>query len=146
MNENSTLEQAIAAIQAAIGDFVQGKPEAWKAMISRRDDASLFGGWGGWERGWEQLGPRYDWAAARFAGGEVSFEEIARYSGEDLGCTVHLERVRARLAGADEVLPVHLRVTHIYRREEDGWKLVHRHADHIARVQPTESVIASEDH
>lgn len=47
MNEQSTLKQAIKAVQAAIGEFVQGKPAAWKAMCSRRDDASLFGAWGG---------------------------------------------------------------------------------------------------
>jgi len=143
MNENRTLEQAIQTVQAAIGEFVQGKAAAWKAMCSRRDDAALFGGWGGWELGWEQLGPRYDWAAARFAGGDVTFEEIARYVSDDLACTVHLERMRARLVGVEEEVPVHLRVSHIYRREDDGWKLVHRHADQLVPIQPTESVIAS---
>ena len=77
MGNDTSLDQAILGIQAAIAEFIQGKPETWKALCSHRDDASLFGGWGGWERGWEQLGPRYDWAAARFAGGEVAFEEIA---------------------------------------------------------------------
>lgn len=143
MNEKGTLEQAIEKVQAAIGEFVQGNAEAWKAMISRRDDASLFGAWGGWERGWEQLGPRYDWAAARFAGGDVAFEEIARYVSDDLACTVHLERMLARLVGVEETVPVHLRVSHIYRREDGGWTLINRHADHLVSIQPTESAIAS---
>jgi hypothetical protein len=143
VSENGTLELAIAKVQAAIADFIQGKAEAWKAMCSHRDDASLFGGWGGWERGWEQLGPRYDWAAARFAGGEVAFEEIARYASDDLACTVHVERMRARLVGVEGTVPVNLRVTHIYRREDAGWKLVNRHADNIVSVQPTETVAAS---
>jgi len=143
MNENGTIEQAIAMVQAAIGDFVQGKTTAWKAACSHRDDASLFGAWGGWERGWEQLGPRYDWAAARFAGGEVEFEEIARYESDELACTVHVERMLARLVDVEEMVPVHLRVSHIYRREDGAWKLVNRHADQLVAIQPTASVIAS---
>lgn len=142
MSDTTDLDDAIQRMQAAIAEFIQGKPDAWKAMCSRRADASLLGGWGGYERGWEQLGPRYDWAAARFAGGEVTFEEIARYASGDLACTVHFERMRARLVGVNGTVPVDLRVTHIYRREADGWKLVNRHADNLVAIQGTESVIA----
>ena len=82
--EEDDLDQAITQMRAATVDFINGKTDAWKAMCSHREDATLFGGWGGHERGWEQLGPRYDWAAARFAGGEVTFEELARYATPDL--------------------------------------------------------------
>jgi ketosteroid isomerase-like protein len=135
------LAQAIQRMRAATVDFINGKTDAWKAMCSHRDDATLFGGWGGYERGWQQLGPRYDWAADRFAGGEVTFEEIARYASHDLAVTVHVERMRARLAGGDEVVPINLRVTHTYRREDDGWKLVNRHADALVSIQAPESVV-----
>jgi ketosteroid isomerase-like protein len=135
------LEQAIQQMRAATTDFINGKTDAWKAMCSHRDDATLFGGWGGYERGWEQLGPRYDWAAARFAGGEVTFEEIARYVTSDLACTIHFERMQARLAGGDQIVPVNLRVNHIYRREDGRWKLIHRHADALVAIQETESVV-----
>lgn len=39
--------------------------------------------------------------------------------------------------------PVRIRVAHIYRREEDEWKLVHRHGDHDER--PTLRVATEED-
>jgi hypothetical protein len=135
------LDQAIQQMRAATADFINGKTDAWKAMCSHRDDATLFGGWGGHERGWDQLSPRYDWAAARFNGGEVEFEEIARYVSTDLACTVHYERMQVRLTGGDQIVPVNLRVSHMYRLEEDGWKLINRHADNIVTITATESVI-----
>jgi hypothetical protein len=141
MNEADDLEQAIQQMRAATKEFINGDPEPWKALCSHADDATLFGGWGGHERGWAELGPRYDWAAARFAGGEMVFEELARYATADLACTIHFERMQARLTGSDETVPINLRVNHIYRREEAGWKLVHRHADALVAIQAPEAVV-----
>lgn len=139
---HGNLDQAIEGVRTAIAAFVDGDPEPYKAAYSHRDDATLFGAWGAYERGWADLGPRFDWAAARFAGGEVEFEEIARVAGaEDLAYTVHLERMRAHLVGSDEIVPVSLRVTHLYRLEAGTWKLTHRHADPIVAIATAESVV-----
>ncbi|MDQ3410661.1 MAG: nuclear transport factor 2 family protein [Chloroflexota bacterium] len=95
----------------------------------------MFGGWGDHERGWDQLGPRYDRAAARFARGEVSFEELARHVTPDLASTVHIERSWVWLTGAAQPASMTLRVTHLFRREATGWALLHRHADRLASTQ-----------
>jgi ketosteroid isomerase-like protein len=142
MADNHDLHDAIARVQAATSDFVNGQPDAWMAICSHRADATLFGGWGGHERGWEELAPRYAWAAARFAGGEVTFAELSRVVSGDLACTVHHERTQARLAGMAESVSIALRVTHLYRREETGWKLVHRHADPLVAIQHPAAVVA----
>ena len=135
------LDTAITQLRAATNAFIHGQPDPWLACCSHAPDATLFGGWGGHERGWELLAPRYSWASARYAGGEVEFVELSCIVSGDLACTVHLERMQARLAGNDAVVPIALRVTHVYRHEEDGWKLFHRHADALTEILPPEAVI-----
>lgn len=135
------LDLALERMRTATVKLINGHPAAWKALCSRQRNATLFGGWGGHERGWEQLGPRYDWASARFAGGELVVEELARHVTSDLACTIQIERMRVRLTGMDAPVAISLRVTHLYGREETGWTLLHRHADHLTAIQPTEAVV-----
>jgi ketosteroid isomerase-like protein len=49
----------------------------------------------------------------------------------DLAYTVTIERSETRVSGAESVAPMVLRVTHIFRKEDGVWKLVHRHADSL---------------
>jgi hypothetical protein len=58
-----------------------------------------------------------------------------------LGYTFEIEHFETKVAGSDELTPVSLRVTSIFRLEGDSWKLLHRHADPITTLQPGESVI-----
>jgi ketosteroid isomerase-like protein len=50
---------------------------------------------------------------------------------ENMGYTIWIEKYDAREQGSDTVRPIALRVTHIYRRENGAWKIIHRHADAI---------------
>ena len=49
----------------------------------------------------------------------------------DLGFTLGYERIKIRRPGSDEAASLNLRLVTIYRREEDGWKRVLRHADRL---------------
>ena len=134
----STFEDAVDQTRTAVAAFVNGDIGPWIRICSHADDASLCGGWGGWERGWAELEPRYAWAAARFASAEVSIEDVAKFVNGDLGYTVWIERSQARLRGIKGVSPEVLRVTHVYRNENGTWLMVHRHADPIVAIQGTE--------
>ena len=45
---------------------------------------------------------------------------------------VGFQRAMVRLDGGAEPIPFDLRVTEVFHREGDEWKLVHRHADSLA--------------
>jgi ketosteroid isomerase-like protein len=80
-------------------------------------------------------------AASSVRDGEpVSYESISEYSTGDLGYNVELERTRAKFGGTDEMTPVSLRATTIFRREDGEWRIVHRHADPITAPRPAESL------
>ncbi len=136
-------EHALTQMRTASNRFIQGDPTLWKQLCSHRDDATIMSGWGGFEKGWDEVGPRCDWAASRFAAGELEIEYLARGSSGDLAYTVMLERSHVRLAGREESAPMVLRVTHIYRREAAEWKLVHRHADPLMNVTSLAAVLQS---
>jgi SnoaL-like domain len=56
------------------------------------------------------------------------FELVATGVSGDLAYTVGYEHTTVSIDGAP-VEPYVLRVTHVYRREDGEWKIVHRHGD-----------------
>ena len=128
--------------RAALDMIAKGNPEGYKALYSRGPDITLANPFGGIARGWEQVVEQLERAASYFkGGGNATFETITQVVTNELAYTVEIERFSARVGGATELSPVAIRVTCIYRREADGWKLVHRHADPRVSRQTAESVL-----
>jgi ketosteroid isomerase-like protein len=129
----------------ALAEFVKGNSEPAKALFSRRDDVCLGNPFGPFVRGWKDVAATADRAAALYRDGEVvGFETVSTYSAGGLACSVEIERYRARIGGASEFSLVALRVTTVLRQEDDGWKIVHRHADPITTRKSAESVIQNQ--
>jgi ketosteroid isomerase-like protein len=53
---------------------------------------------------------------------------VTVHASGDLACTVGFEHGTASVDGG-EIRPMTIRVTHLYRRVDGQWRLVHRHAD-----------------
>lgn len=122
--------------------ITNGNPDVYKRLYSRRDDVTLANPFGPPARGWSQVSARLDGAAANYRDGEVvGFENIATVIAPELAYTVEIESYRARVGGGDERLPVSVRVTTVFRREDGVWRVTHRHADPITTARPAESVL-----
>ena len=93
-------------------------------------------------RGWDQLEPALERAVAQLREGElIRFERISEYAAADLAYIVEFERWRGKVGGLDRMVPMALRATTVYRREDGEWKIAHRHADPITSPRPPESII-----
>jgi ketosteroid isomerase-like protein len=127
----ASLRSFLPQFEAGINGFINGDPTLWKKNASHRDDVTIMGGWGGLAKGWTEVDPWYDWAAARFkeSGAGVKVEYISSEVSGNLAYTVAIERSEALVAGQDKPAAMTLRVTHIFRMEDGSWKLIHRHAD-----------------
>ena len=137
-----SLEQILEEDHKALDAFVRGDPEPKKRLYSQKDDATLANPLGPPVRGWTEISAALERAAALLRGGEVhSFERISEYATEDLAYIVEMERTRIKVAGAKKFAPVSLRVTTVFRREGDSWKIAHRHADPIAQPRDLESTL-----
>jgi ketosteroid isomerase-like protein len=82
-------------------------------------------------------------AAANFRSGDVRFETVSRYDTPDLAYVVQLEPHQLVLRGSEAAKPISqtLRVTLIFRREGDEWKICHRHADTVTAPRSISSII-----
>src|SRR5204863_4018553 len=135
-------DAAIAQSHVALGEFVIGNPELLKAAYSQRDDVTLANPFGPPVRGWKQAAETMERAATHYRDGEVvGFDNVATYVTPDLAYIVEVERYRAKIGGGDQITPVELRVTSVFRPEDGTWKIVHRHADPITTARAAESVI-----
>src|SRR4029078_3973576 len=65
--------QRLAQAQAA---YRKANPEPIKSLWSHADDVSLFGAYGGHERGWSEVGPRLTWASTTNSDGSHEYHHV----------------------------------------------------------------------
>ena len=131
----------IKAYREALQAFVKGDPKPVLEHFSRRDDVTLANPLGPPRLGRAEVERTVEAAAANFKGGSMRFEEISRFATPDLGYVVWLERADVQLAGSEGLQPSSLRVTMVFRREGDAWKVAHRHADPITTARPISTIL-----
>lgn len=120
----------MAKLEAAEVEFARGRPTDFKALWSHTDDVTLSGGLGGAiESGWEKVAARLDWASPNYVDGVRSRQEFSGSVEANFAYLVQKEVIDARIGGRAERAKQELRVTMVFRREDDGWRIIHRHAD-----------------
>jgi hypothetical protein len=131
-------ESFLRRFEAANNAFVNGDVSLWLPLVSRSEQTSIFGGFGGQEVGWSQIGPRYTWASAQFrpSGAVIKFEYLDKHAEADTAYTVAIERGIVQYVDQPGEHSHVLRATMVFRKEDDDWKIVHRHADPLSPTAP----------
>jgi len=121
---STTLDRQIQAEQA----LIDGDLAPWLAMWSTQEPVTLFG-MDATKQGAEAVRRTFHWAASWFSHCTAfRFDLVAAGVSGDLAYTVAVEHVSASVGGGP-IQPLTTRVTHVYRREDGEWRIVHRHSD-----------------
>lgn len=123
--------EAVARLHVALAKVANGDISAIKALYAHTDDATSFYGWGGYEKGWDAVSRRWDWAGQQFKGGTVSHTNVTTVVTAELAYTTDIETFRVKMAGMDQPTQWSNRVTHVFRLIDGEWRLLHRHANRL---------------
>jgi len=127
------LSQTMPRLMQAERALHDGDAAPRLAMWSRNDPVTLFGALFS-DSGWQDVSRTFEVLASRFSDCTAyDVDIVASGASGDLAYTVAYEHSTASVEGAPRTYT--LRVTQIYRREDDERKLVHRHGDELAADQ-----------
>jgi ketosteroid isomerase-like protein len=138
------LVEAIEEDHRALDAFVRGDPEPKRKMFSHREDVSVANPLEP-PIGRDQVARQLKGVASQFRDGEPHrFEHISAYATEGLAYVLEIEHCPGvKMGASEESRPFSLRATQVWRREEGGWKIAHRHADAITTLRPVQSLFDS---
>ena len=118
--------------------LMAGEVARYFEMVAPAPDLTLMTPMGGFARRGSEVSPKeVEEMKGFFRGGTGTAELVGAHASGDLAVLVMIERARARIADLPEQ-DWALRVTLAFRREEEGWRLVHRHADPLVERIPVE--------
>ena len=127
MSTEKEVRQASDQFYAALNHLVNGDAGLMTEIWSHGSDVTVLHPIAGVTVGWEQVHASWEQFAQLCSGGQVLVRDtLIRVSG-DLAYEVGTESVEATIAG--QTISFRPRVTHIYRREVAGWKIIHQHTD-----------------
>jgi ketosteroid isomerase-like protein len=126
------VDALVASVLPRIKEDVEGlhsgTAEPRIMLWSHRAPVTVFGN-AATVCGWEEIEALSRKLARNFHGSEsCEYEVLAAGGSGELAYIAGIERSVAAVGDADPA-PFALRVTTVLRREDDEWKIVHRHAD-----------------
>jgi ketosteroid isomerase-like protein len=128
VTQDRGFDEALEQVKKALAAMASGDPQPYIDCWPESEDVTLFGAWGPIEKGHRQLVETFRWVGSRFKGGQLVPEYSVVFASGDLAYTVGFERGEVAVDDGPS-RPMTIRVTHVLRRIDGVWRVVHRHAD-----------------
>ena len=115
--------------------YSSGDASPLNAIVAREGTATFFPPTGGSISGVNEVAARYNNDAKSLSPGSKSKLDVLQSgaSGE-LAFWIGIQEFQGKIGGQD--VNMRLRITELFRRNGDEWRLVHRHADPAADSKP----------
>jgi len=132
MTEADVADLAQRCQDAAVA-LIRGDVRSYLSLFVHADDYTLIPPFGGAPRhGFDASEDAVEQLSRFFTGGEAQVDVVQSYVSGDFVALVLIERQHGEVGGLPDQ-DWSLRVTMLFRREGDDWRLVHRHADPLVR-------------
>lgn len=126
------MSELLSDVERAADAYVRGDMDEYLRLVHHAPGFTLLAPYGGPATRHEDRAAEIRSNDALFGGGEATLEHVEAHTWGDTVVLAMIERQHGRLRDLpDQEWP--LRVTHVYRRDGDEWRLVHRHADPLVR-------------
>ncbi|MDA0213825.1 MAG: nuclear transport factor 2 family protein [Planctomycetota bacterium] len=126
--DTAGVRDATTAFYAALNQVFVDDVAPMESVWSHEPDVSQLGPMGGRLVGWDAVGADWRRVAGLKLGGKVVAENVMIVAGPCMGYSVTGE-VGQNLGADGKSIEVRFRATNIFRKERDGWKMVHHHTD-----------------
>jgi hypothetical protein len=115
-------------LQKANHELANGNPEMIKSLWSHSPDVTIFAGTKNVDlQGWDKIEPYLNAVSAeRGQKWTYTYEQVATHAGEDNAYLLQQEHYLAPNGKS-----VNLHATNLFRKENNVWKLVHRHENKL---------------
>ena len=131
------VETTVKEMTAAGHALHSGDPQPWAAMWSTHEPVTIFGALLSAQTP-AAVQKAFPAVAAHFHDSrKFEVEVVAAGVSGDLAYLVTFENSAASFDGGP-VLPIRLRVTQVYRREDGRWRVVHRHGERDPQMVPAQ--------
>jgi len=118
----------------ALNQMFTGDISLIKEIWSHADDVTYMGPGGGIRIGWNEVLKDWESQAALKLGGSVSPSNIHYTLGKDMAVVVN-DEVGKNIDDEGKLETVHIRATHVLRKENGQWKIIAEQTDKLSFVK-----------
>ena len=127
MSTEDEVRKASEQFYSALNRMVAGDSAPLTDIWSHSTAVTTMHPIGGRQVGWDEVRESFEQTSGLASGGHVKLaDQIIQVAG-DVAYELGVEQGQAQFAG--QQVDIEQRVTNIYRREPEGWKIVHHHTD-----------------